>query len=347
MNKSFGIGFALSLVGVVVVTLLGVSMLFTAGWTRPPLAVQQMGFRGTAQDQIKSKAEIAALQFANRLPPAPEPASAEGERATQAYQNVQVLTDLSADQFNRLMLAITDWVSPEQGCAYCHNVENLADDNIYTKRVARQMLLMTRQINNDWKSHVADTGVTCYTCHRGQPVPKDVWSKNPGGPHAGGMAAQTPLVGHPSKAGGSTAMNLDPFSAYLKGNAPIRVESRQALPVDKGVSIPATENTYSLMMHMSQGLGVNCVFCHNSRNFSDWSQSMPQRTVAWHGLNMVREINVKHIEPLGTVLPPNRLGIMGDAPGVNCATCHQGASKPLLGVSQAKDFPELRGVAAK
>ncbi len=33
------------------------------------------------------------------------------------------------------------------------------------------------------------------------------------------------------------------------------------------------------MMHMSQGLGVNCNFCHNSRNFSDWSQSMPQRAL--------------------------------------------------------------------
>ena len=29
----------------------------------------------------------------------------------------------------------------------------------------------------------------------------------------------------------------------------------------------------------------------------------------------------------------------------NCATCHQGASKPLLGQSMAKDFPELGGKA--
>jgi len=68
------------------------------------------------------------------------------------------------------MLAITQWVAPEQGCAYCHNGDNLADDGLYTKIVARRMLQMTRHINKDWKEHVASTGVTCYTCHRGQPV---------------------------------------------------------------------------------------------------------------------------------------------------------------------------------
>ncbi len=61
------------------------------------------------------------------------------------------------------------------------------------------MLQMTRAINAQWKQHVADTGVTCYTCHRGQPVPAEVWTKNPGGPHAGGMAAVNEHVGHPSK----------------------------------------------------------------------------------------------------------------------------------------------------
>ena len=25
------------------------------------------------------------------------------------------------------MLSITQWIAPNEGCAYCHNVENLAD----------------------------------------------------------------------------------------------------------------------------------------------------------------------------------------------------------------------------
>jgi photosynthetic reaction center cytochrome c subunit len=33
---------------------------------------------------------------------------------------------------------------------------------------------------------------------------------------------------------------------------------------------------------------------------------------------------------------------MGDVAKLNCATCHQGAYKPLNGAQMAKDFPELQ-----
>ena len=60
-------------------------------------------------------------------------------KATAVYKNVQVLTDLSVDQFNRVMLGFAAWVAPaDQSCAYCHNTEQLADDHLYTKRVARR-----------------------------------------------------------------------------------------------------------------------------------------------------------------------------------------------------------------
>ena len=64
------------------------------------------------------------------------------------------------------------WVAPaDQACNYCHEDE-MASDAKYTKRVARRMLEMVRHINKDWRQHVGATGVTCYTCHRGQPVPR-------------------------------------------------------------------------------------------------------------------------------------------------------------------------------
>ena len=34
---------------------------------------------------------------------------------------------------------------------------------------------------------------------------------------------------------------------------------------------------YEVMMQMSAGLGVNCTYCHNSRAFYDWGQSLPAR----------------------------------------------------------------------
>lgn len=39
--------------------------------------------------------------------------------------------------------------------------------------------------------------------------------------------------------------------------------------------------------------------------------------------------------------PANRLGPGGDVAKVNCATCHQGAHKPLYGAEMAKHHPEL------
>ena len=100
------------------------------------------------------------------------------------------------------------------------------------------------------------------------------------------------------------------------------------------------------MMHQSEALGVNCTYCHNSRSFSAWDQSSPARTKAWYGIRMVRDVNNAYLEPLGPTYPPHRLGPLGDAPKANCATCHQGANKPLLGANMLKDYPELGVVKA-
>jgi len=94
-------------------------------------------------------------------------------------------------------------------------------------------------------------------------------------------------------------------------------------------------------MHMSDGLGVNCTYCHNTRNFKTWDSSPPQRTVAWHGIRMARDINNNYLEPLTKSFPANRLGPLGDVAKVNCATCHQGVYKPLYGAPMAKAYPEL------
>ncbi len=133
---------AFSLIGVVAAALLTAAMLLTAGWVRPPIYGVQTGFRGTGQEQLISAQNKRILEAANALPEPIDRASPSGERATQAYKNVKVLTDLSTEEFNRVMVAITQWVSPDQGCAYCHNTENLADDGLYTKIVARHMLEM-------------------------------------------------------------------------------------------------------------------------------------------------------------------------------------------------------------
>ena len=220
---------------------------------------------------------------------------------------------------------------------------NLQSDELYTKRVARRMLQMTRHINTDWTAHVGATGVTCYTCHRGQPVPANIWFTNPGPPHAQGMAGNKAGQNMPAPAAGYASLPYDPFTPFLKEDNGIRVVSTTALPEGNRHSIKQTEWTYSLMMHMSKSLGVNCTYCHNSRSFSAWDQSSPARSTAWHGIRLVRDVNNTFLESLSGNFPPNRLGPLGDVPKTDCATCHQGAFKPLFGASMLTDYPELRG----
>jgi photosynthetic reaction center cytochrome c subunit len=308
---------------------------------RPPMDSIQRGYRGTGMEQIYNPRLLAQTVAANKAPISLPSFGAAGGKAGTVYKNVKVLDDISVGEFTRLMASITTWVSPAQGCAYCHDVNDMAADTVYTKVVARRMIQMVRHINSDWTTHVAATGVTCYTCHRGQPVPANVWYNDQGPVQAGGFA-QTPAgKNHPTTVAGETSLPFDPFTPFLEQNHDIRVVSQTALPTTDHQSIKQTEWTYALMMNFSQSLGVNCTYCHSTRSFTDWEQSTPQRVTAWYGIRMTRDLNTSYLDPLASTFPHSRLGPLGDAAKVNCATCHNGVYKPLFGVSMAKDFPEL------
>lgn len=334
--------------GLTFVAIVGAVLLTVAvlnGFERPPIVTQQDGYRGTGAVENYNPRTLAALRAANVNPTTLPPLGAVGPSAGKVYKNVKVLGGLSVGQFTRLMASITNWVSPAQGCAYCHDTKNMASDAKYTKVVSRRMLEMVQHINQDWKPHVAATGVTCYTCHRGQPVPAQIWFNDPGPEHAAGFAAFV-AKNHPAGSVGDTALPYDPFTTYLEKASVIRVQSTTALPADNMRNIQDTEATYGLMMNISQSLGVNCTYCHSSRDFGDWSQSKPQRAVAWYGLRMVRDLNNSYLTPLHGTFPANRLGPLGDGPKVGCATCHQGVYKPLFGASLLAGFPELAGPVA-
>jgi photosynthetic reaction center cytochrome c subunit len=311
----------------------------------PPGAIPvQHGYRGTGLVELFNPKVVANETVLNKVPAYLPQLPAAGVKAGVAYKNVQVLGDVSVGQFTRLMVSFTNWVAPQQGCNYCHVGNNFASDDLYTKVVARKMIQMVQHINVDWKSHVANTGVTCYTCHRGQPVPAYLWFNNPGPGGAQGMAETNTGKNLVSPAAAGSSLPYDPFTPFLEQSNNIRVQGTTALPAGNDQSIKQTEWTYALMMHFSQALGVNCTYCHNTRSFGDWSQSTPQRETAWYGIRMARDLNNAYLESLASVFPHNRLGPYGDVPKVDCATCHQGVYKPLFGVSMAKDFPELGGV---
>lgn len=309
----------------------------------PPVEVVQRGYRGTGMEQVINPGRFVDSVEANQAPEAIPAVPAGGPKAGEIYENVQVLGDLSAAEFNRLMVAITNWVSPEQGCTYCHGQTGFASDDMYTKKVARVMIAMTQRANEAWgEKHTAPTGVTCYTCHRGQPVPEYVWTKDPG-PKMPGAYAKFPTGQNiASSVTASTSLPFNALSAFLEeGDAPIRVAGDQALPHDNPANIKDAEWTYALMMHFSQSLGVNCTYCHNSRAFAKWDQSPPTRLKAWHAIRMVRELNSSYIGDTVDYLPDNRKGPLGDPLKLACNTCHQGAYKPLYGAPMLKDYPNL------
>lgn len=313
-----------------------------APFERPPVDSVQAGYRGTGMLQVYNP-RILEPQIEQNQPPVALPAApSDGPKASQVYQNVKVLGHLSTAEFVRHMTAITSWVAPNEGCVYCHNPANFAEDSKYTKVVARRMIQMTQHINVDWQQHVSNTGVTCFTCHRGQPVPSKVWFTAPpqkkGADFIGNKNAQNTADQESVK---GASLPYDHYTEYFKEAKPIRVAGDTALPTGNRASIQQGEFTYGLMMHMSDSLGVNCTYCHNTRSFGDWTQSPPQRTTAWYGIRMVRDLNLEYMEDLTSVFPAERKGVLGDVAKVNCATCHQGAYKPLYGAKMAKDHPEL------
>lgn len=324
--------------------LLGAALL--AGCERPPMESTQTGYRGTAMGAVVNPRIAGPIADAQTVPEpiAAIPVAAGAPLAKDTYQNVQVLGDLPATELTRTMLAITAWVSPKQGCVYCHAPgEALSSDKLYTKVVARKMIAMTRHINADWKDHVAPTGVTCYTCHRGEPVPAKVWFTEPAHRSSGGTTAESKGQNHPSVQAGLTSLGIDPLTPYLLNNVAIRAAGTTALPTGNKASIQQTEGTFGLMVHMSKSLGVNCTHCHNTRSHAEWAGSPLTRTKAFHGINMARDLNNAYMVPLTPTFPANRLGVLGDVAKVSCATCHQGLNKPLKGAPMLKDHPALAG----
>ena len=274
-----------------------------------------------------------------------EAPEADEDLAGDLYENVQVLGELSDINFNRLMLAMTEWVSPEQGCTYCHDEENFASDDLYTKIVSRRMIQMTRNINENWDGHVGETGVNCYSCHRGQNVPSDIWFRiSPQLERASGWAANQNYATSQSV---STSLPHDALETLLGDYGQIGVHDLEprvpGSTADEDLaSIQDTERTYSLMNYFSHSLGVNCTFCHNTRAFYDGAQVTPQWSTAYAGIDMVRELNEEYLVPLGDTYPENRLGPKhGDAPKVACKTCHKGYQKPMMGMPMIGDWPEL------
>ena len=315
----------------------------------------QTGPRGTGMSVTEFSSDLATPDpdIASLMEDEPYIPDGSEPLAKDIYQNVQVLGDLTEDNFNRLMAAMTNWVAPDQGCAYCHgegDLETYGEDALYTKVVSRRMIQMTQNINENWDGHVnanKQVGVTCMTCHRGQKVPSEIWFKIT--PVNEATAGWPSVQNRATSLSQFTSLPSDALEAYLLNYEQInvhdlesRVENQPGDPL-----IQQTERTYSLMNYFSNSLGKNCVLCHNSRAFYDPEQVTPQWGTASLGISMVQEMNNDYLVPLADVYPENRLGpVHGDAPKAACKTCHKGYQQPLQGSNVIQYWPELATTGA-
>jgi photosynthetic reaction center cytochrome c subunit len=89
-------------------------------------------------------------------------------------KNIKVLKGLSAEQVIAIMR--TNAASLGVQCDFCHVISadhtGWEKDDKKTKRIARQMMLMVKDINK--REKILDGRATCFMCHRGnhEPVTK-------------------------------------------------------------------------------------------------------------------------------------------------------------------------------
>ncbi len=300
-----------------------------------PVETAQTGYRGTGMAVVKFVSDNEALGARNApvaatVPPIPpEP----GEPlAADVYPESGPLGGLTVRNYERVVAQMREWVG--------NDTIFTGEDN-YATEVARLHIDMTRNLNENWDSHNGEAGVTCYTCHRGEQVPQNVWfSPVPLNSWAGPNA----MFQNQARAQTySTTLPVDALQTYLlEEDQLVGIHGYSARDEDgsSNASIYHAYQTYALMLHFANSIGANCTYCHNTRSPADPEGYTPAWGVAQLGRVMTQEINNEYMAPVTPLLPAERLGPLGDVAKVNCATCHQGAGKNLGGPILS-DWPEL------
>ena len=196
----------------------------------------QRGYRGTGMDAGLQPAPRRQPRSPRNAVPAPLPTrptpAADGR--PRSIKNVQGAERPRASASSPALMVVDDRLG--RAAAGLHLLprrrRTWRPTTLYTKVVARRMLQMTQHINADWKTHVAETGVTCYTCHRGQPVPANIWFTDRRAARGRGVIAGNQHGQNIAGAAvGLASLPYDPFTPFLRaGDEHPRRRRRRALP---------------------------------------------------------------------------------------------------------------------
>ncbi|MEO5897905.1 MAG: photosynthetic reaction center cytochrome c subunit family protein [Vicinamibacterales bacterium] len=129
------------------------------------------------------------------------------QTAGEKYKSVQVLKDIPATQVIEVMSVIAGSLGVT--CSHCHG-DNFASNEKPNKAKARQMIEMTRRVDQEFGG--AGT-ITCNTCHQGRPVPSAVslvenagWNRPPSPAPAALPPLDTVLQRYVEAMGGRAAL---------------------------------------------------------------------------------------------------------------------------------------------
>ena len=111
-------------------------------------------------------------------------AGKENEPAETVFKNIQVMKGIPAGRLLDAMEGFSHALGAN--CKKCHDTENFASDDKDDKKVARSMMLMTRDINEKYIKPMPDLDkdsfVGCNTCHHGHSNP-NIQAEDPGDHH--------------------------------------------------------------------------------------------------------------------------------------------------------------------
>ena len=99
------------------------------------------------------------------------------------FKNLQVLPkNITTDSLDKIMDGFN--TSLKVDCKFCHAKDTKGDELIFDKddkpekEITRNMMRMTMDLNKNYFQFNEDVtaakiqAVTCYTCHKGQPIPE-------------------------------------------------------------------------------------------------------------------------------------------------------------------------------
>ena len=118
----------------------------------------------------------------------------EVRTADKVYKNIQVFKTLPAAELDQTMAFISGALGVK--CNHCH-VNPFEKDEKAQKQTARRMIQMVFELNKG--SFGGENAVSCFTCHRGKPVPvsvpavgQNLWAAGPGKGDTVALGGQLP-----------------------------------------------------------------------------------------------------------------------------------------------------------